>query len=143
MQTNTHYRPAGLLRRIAAMFYDSLLIIAILIIATYLLLPFTHGQAIEAGNVWYQIYLLLIIVGFYGGFWYFRGQTLGMLAWHMKLYSMHGGEVTFKQIFIRFTVACISILCFGIGLLWVFTNKQRRSLYDFASNTVIRAITPQ
>ena len=38
--------PAGLLRRLAALFYDALLVIALAFAATFAMLPFTRGEAI-------------------------------------------------------------------------------------------------
>ena len=129
--------PANIKRRIAAMIYDLLVLLAIFIFATYLVLPFTHGHAIKPGNFWYQIYLLSICFGFYAGFWYWRGQTLGMLAWRIKLYSSDGNALKFWQVVIRFFVAIFTLSFFGIGFLWIFTNKNRRSLYDIAAKTVV------
>ena len=42
--------PAGLLRRLAALFYDSLLLLALWFVATAVLLPFTGGDAVAPNN---------------------------------------------------------------------------------------------
>ena len=57
---NNPARAAGLLRRLAALFYDSLLLLALWFIATALLLPFTGGEAVAPNNPLLPTYLLFI-----------------------------------------------------------------------------------
>ena len=78
--SETQPRPATLFRRLAALFYDSLLLLAVWFIATALLLPFTSGEAIRPHNPLLSSYLLFISFFFYGWFWIHGGQTLGMSA---------------------------------------------------------------
>src|SRR5690606_38211728 len=81
---------AGVLRRLGAMLYDTLAIIAVMMVVTGLLLPLTGGEAItsERFGAWeyaYQALLVAIVVLFFGVFWTRRGQTLGMLAWRLRV----------------------------------------------------------
>jgi uncharacterized RDD family membrane protein YckC len=74
---------AGLPRRLAAMFYDGLLLVAILMVATGLMLPLTGGEAITAADhPWrgfaYRLVIAGLVVLFFGTVWTRRGQTLGM-----------------------------------------------------------------
>ncbi|MGB5301177.1 MAG: RDD family protein, partial [Thiogranum sp.] len=62
-------KPANLWRRLAALFYDSLLLLAIWFIAIAILLPLTAGEAIEANNPLLTTYLLFISFFFYAWFW--------------------------------------------------------------------------
>ena len=48
-------KSAGLPRRLGAILYDALLLIAVLFIATALVLPFTDGEAVPAGNLLFSI----------------------------------------------------------------------------------------
>lgn len=73
---------AGLLRRLAAMLYDALLVIALLMLATALVLPFTRGEAIAADSPgWlmlaYRTVLAVVVAGYFGICWMSSGQTLG------------------------------------------------------------------
>ena len=126
-----------ILRRLAAMLYDSLLLIAILMIATALLLPFTHGAAIATANHFFQLYLLALIFSFYAYFWMHGGQTLGMLVWKLKITSTRNQPMQFWQILLRFIIALISIPLFGLGLFWIFIDKNNQSLYDRLSMTKV------
>jgi uncharacterized RDD family membrane protein YckC len=76
----------GFLRRLAAQVYDLFLLIALLFLATALLLPFTAGEAVSAQQTLiYRIYLAVISFFFYGWFWTHGGQTLGLRAWKIKV----------------------------------------------------------
>ena len=66
----------GLLRRFAAILYDALLLVAILMLVTAALLFFTGGHAISPGNPAYRCLLLVTGVLFFASFWIRDGQTL-------------------------------------------------------------------
>ena len=108
---------AKLWRQFAAMFYDSLLITAILFVATAIALIFSGGEAIET-NHFYNLFLLLLIFIFYSWFWTRSGQTLGMRVWKIRIVSDLGGNPTWAACFLRLIFAMISIICLGIGYWW-------------------------
>ena len=71
-----------------AIIYDLFLLIALLFIATTVMMMFNQGKAIESGQAIYPVYvayLLAISYGFYGWFWTHGGQTLGMKTWKMNM----------------------------------------------------------
>jgi len=83
-------QPAGLLRRLAALFYDLLLVIALAFVATFAMLPLTHGEAILASTQGalahaYHAVWLLVVFAYFGWCWTRSGQTLGMRAWRIAL----------------------------------------------------------
>ncbi len=129
--------PAGLLRRLAALFYDSLLLLAIWFLAMAMLLPFTGGEAIPANNPLVSTYLLFISFFFYGWFWRHGGQTLGMRAWRLQLHNLRPGPVTWLQVLLRFMVALPAGLLLGLGYLWMLIDKQRLTWHDRYSETCI------
>ena len=109
--------PASLIKQIAAMIYDSLLIIAILFISTAIALIFNDGKAFESSPI-FSFYLVLIIFIFYSWFWKKSGQTLGMRVWKIRIISELGGNPSWAICFLRLTFALLSIACFGIGYWW-------------------------
>jgi len=133
----TTYESASLLRRLGALFYDTLCCIALAMLATALWLPFTEGLAISEGNIIYRLYLLIILFIFFTGFWTHGGQTLGMKAWRIKVVDQHNTQqqITFKQATRRFFAAIPALLFAGIGLWWMLFNQQHRAWQDFASGT--------
>jgi len=108
---------AKLWRQFAAMFYDSLLIIAILFVATAITLAFNKGEAIEASH-FYNLFLLLLIFIFYSWFWTRSGQTLGMRVWKIRIISDFGGNPGWASCVLRLIFALISIICLGLGYWW-------------------------
>src|SRR6185369_17794887 len=96
---------AGFWRRLAALIYDSFVLFALLILATTIALIFTKGHAIKPHNPVYTIYLLCIWFAFFGWFWVHAGQTLGMLAWSLRIEDEQRQPITWQQALIRFIVA--------------------------------------
>ncbi|MDD2816968.1 MAG: RDD family protein [Thiotrichaceae bacterium] len=121
----------GLFRRLAAIFYDSLLLFSTLFMATLLVQPLTKGNV----SLIYQLYLLAIIFFYFAYPWKKSGQTLGMLAWRIRLESTTGQACTWQQLAIRFAVAIVSWLIAGLGFWWVLFNPERRAWHDLASST--------
>ena len=109
--------PASLIKQLAAMIYDSLLIFAILFVATAVLLIFNQGEAIES-NPSFNFLLVFILFTFYAWFWQKSGQTLGMRVWKIRIVSDLGGNPGWGTSFLRLGFAVLSMLCFGLGYLW-------------------------
>src|SRR5690348_1842598 len=105
-------KPVSLWRRLAAACYDSLIVLALWFIGTALVMPLSRGAITPEHPLvefLYQLYLLAIGYGFFAGFWLRDGQTLGMLAWRVKLVgSRDGGRVGFRQTLIRYLAAILS-----------------------------------
>jgi uncharacterized RDD family membrane protein YckC len=130
---------AGVGRRLAAMVYDALLLVALLGIVTTLFLPFTGGKYVESGgplvtNV-YRLALVLVWIGFYGFFWTRGGQTLGMLAWRLKLVREDGHPLRWRDVLIRLAVGLPSLLLCGLGYFWIWRDRDGLAWHDRASRT--------
>jgi uncharacterized RDD family membrane protein YckC len=130
-------KPANLWRRLAALFYDTLLLLAVWFIATAIVLPLTGGEAIEPNNPFLTTYLLFVSFFFYGWFWRHGGQTLGMRSWRLQLQNMRAGPVSWLQCLLRFIVALPAGLLFGLGYLWMLVDKRRLTWHDRYSETRI------
>jgi len=99
--------PAGLARRLAAIGYDCLPLLALLMLAS---LPWllVFGDAPASRHPLYrlyQLYLLAAAFAFYGYFWLKAGQTVGMRAWRLRVRSRNGGPLTLAQAATRFLTA--------------------------------------
>lgn len=122
------------------MLYDSLLLVAVLMVATALFLPITGGEAIDPRRnpllEWiYRAVLLLLVVGFYGIFWTRRGQTLGMAAWRLRVEREDGGTLGWGDTVRRLAAALLSWLALGLGWLWMLVDPERRTWHDRLSHT--------
>lgn len=126
----------GFFRRIAVVFYDALLLLAVLFFATALALPLNAGEAFSTEQYYYPAYLLCVSFLFYGWFWTHGGQTLGLRSWKMTLVGMHEQGVTWRQAFLRFIGSLISWLFLGLGFIWILFDKQNLSWHDHLSGTM-------
>ncbi len=129
-------KPASLFRRLAALLYDSLLLLAVWFVATAILLPFTGGEAVQH-NPFLTTYLLFISFFFYSYFWMHGGQTLGMRAWNLQLRNMNPGPITLWQALLRFMAAIPSALLLGAGYLWMLVDRDKLTWHDRYSETRI------
>ena len=71
-------------KRLAAVFYDSLLLFSLFFLATMILILFTKVESIESNNIVYDLYLLLIAYLYFVWHWLDDGQTLEMRAWQIN-----------------------------------------------------------
>ncbi|MCG8488110.1 MAG: RDD family protein [Candidatus Thiodiazotropha sp.] len=134
-QTLTKSVAPGLLRRLGAIFYDSLLLTALVFVATAAItLPLGNPSGLWL--LFFQIFLFEIIpLVFFCWFWISGGQTLGMRAWRLKLVSMEGQPVDWRQALKRHFAAILSLLVFGLGFLWIVFDSDKLAWHDRLSGT--------
>ena len=139
-QSNKTAYHAGLFRRLAALVYDGLVVIAILFLASAIAMLFVslilspeaiteHQVLIE--NPFYFAWLMFCWFYYYAWCWRKGGQTLGMRAWRLKLVTVKGDVLTYPNALLRFVSAF-----FGISNLWVLA-PGKRGLHDTLSLTNI------
>jgi len=121
----------GIGRRLGAFAYDLVLLFAVLMLAGSIPVLIT-GEAMRQDNIWYALYILLVIFLFFGWFWVHGGQTLGMRAWQIRVELEDGRNLGWLQTALRFILA---ILTLGAGLLWCLKDPQKRALYDQLART--------
>jgi uncharacterized RDD family membrane protein YckC len=114
-EESTTGAPAGILRRLAAFVYDTLLLISLFFVATFALLPLTGGEAIltatqGAFGHLYRALLLMLAFGYFGLCWTRGGQTLGMKAWRMRLQARDGSAPRWADAIVRFTFGAVLVL---------------------------------
>ena len=135
----------NLWRRLAAIIYDWLLLIAVILVAVSI---FTISIDIIFGDhtsnnllqnpltkIIYQLYLVAVGVFFYVWFWTHGGQTLGMKVWKIKVVNLEGKTLSTKQALSHLFFALISCIPFGIGFFWALISQDKRTLYDRWSKT--------
>ncbi|MCF6188750.1 MAG: RDD family protein [Desulfobulbaceae bacterium] len=101
----------GLLRRLAAIFYDAWLILALWLVgaAVDAAIRSALGGHPGEGTHWLlQLYLLAAPIAFYCGFWTHGGQTLGMRAWRLRVVGPDGGRIGLRQALLRCLAALLS-----------------------------------
>lgn len=144
---------AGLWRRLGAILYDGMTLIAILMFAMALAVGAVSALAaiglislqgyvdtaayVQAHAIWFQLYMLAVVLWFYLYFWLKGGQTLGMRAWRLLLVQIDGNAITLRQGLIRLATALA-----GLGTLWILVRyKQKQTLQCQLSNTQVVLLT--
>ena len=132
----TTKQKAGLMRRIGAMIYDALLVLALLFIATLPFVAARGGEPVEIGdNAVYRLTLAVVVFVFFTGFWTRSGRTLGMQSWRLRLETPDGQLPGFGAACIRFLAAILSLAPAGLGFLWQLWDKDQLTWHDRLSNT--------
>ena len=119
-------KPPGLFRRLASGFYDALIVLAICMLATFLVMPFTRGHALESFYVGsgglkllYQLGLLTLGYLFFAGFWTHGGQTICMRTWKLRVRRLDGAALDWYRALLRYLAMLVPwlLLLLGIELL--------------------------
>jgi uncharacterized RDD family membrane protein YckC len=127
---------AGLMRRLAAIIYDMLLVAALLFIATIPFIALRGGEPVEVGdNTLYRVVLIIVVYGFFVGFWTRSGRTLGMQSWGLQLETASGEIPSFTAASLRFFAAIVSWAPAGLGFLWSLWDKDNLAWHDRISGT--------
>ena len=145
--------PAGLLRRFGALTYDTLLILAIEMLAAGIVIAVIF--ALQASGILditpyndtseflslhptmsplFTFYLATIWIGFFVYFWTQKGQTLGMKAWKLRVVQANDSHqpITVTQALIR-----VATSAFGLSNLSVPFDPEKRGFHDIWAKTKI------
>jgi uncharacterized RDD family membrane protein YckC len=130
----------GVPRRLLAMLYDSLIVIALLFIAALAALPLAGGTQQVMRDPVYTAWILGVWFFYLGWCWTHGGQTVGLRAWRVRLHPIRGGTVGWRACAIRFGVSLLSAAALGAGFWWAWTNDERATWHDLASGTRLRRV---
>ena len=122
------YENIGFLKNMVICLYDLMLLFSVLFFMSLPWIMITSGEAIT-NNIFYQFYLMLIILIYYLWFWVNHGQTLGMKSWKTYVLNQNNQTITIRQGMIRILISLV-----GGHLLLIF---NKRSLQDIISKTHI------
>ncbi len=110
------------------MAYDGMIVVALWLttgLAGAVLLPRPALQSI----------LFVELFAFFAYFWIARGQTVGMIAWGLRVETDDGRPMRLVQALLRFVGAMLSFAALGIGYLWIYVDPDRRAWPDMLSQT--------
>lgn len=132
--------------RLAAMIYDALAMLAVWVL-TVIGLVTVVGDAVV--GAWVQSLLFVELYALLAWCWCRRGQTLGMLAWRLRLVSCAARQpdrdgdspmetrVTPAQALRRFAAGIASFASLGLGFCWMWFDREGKSWPDRFSRSVI------
>ena len=151
-------------RRLCALLYDLLIVVAIVMVVGLLCQLATGGRLIGTGRaivipLWYQILQALVVSAYFVSAWLRGGQTLGMRSWRIRITRDDGGALTLQQALIRLLVAAAPLVLlmlapivglraalWTLGLAWAawfavaLFDPRRRALHDLAAASEIRRL---
>ena len=136
----------SLLRRLAAMFYDLWLLVAIWLSVTAIMVilrmsidgdSFVSNETAISGYWKLPTFILCItsMYLFFTYFWVKNGQTLAMQTWRIRIVNSEMESISYNQAYKRLSFAILSFACFGLGYLWVLIDKDGLSWHDKISKT--------
>ena len=126
--------PASLWRRLAAILYDSFLVIVLWFVTTALVVAFLNDGKAATGPS-FQLFLYLEAGAFYAYFWHIKGQTLGMQVWKIRTINDTGQILTLGECGVRFFFATFSTMFLGLGFIWILFDREKLAWHDRASGT--------
>jgi uncharacterized RDD family membrane protein YckC len=138
---NRHYAAlpaAALWRRLAALVYDGLLLIALGfaysgIVLTVQVQFFGTHEAQPLGELGLAgLWLCLSL--YYIWCWRRAGQTLGMKTWRLRLQQPDGSPPTWGQAWLRCLLAPLALVSV-VGYLWCLWSASGDCLHDLGSGT--------
>ena len=126
---------ASLLRRLGAMLYDGLLVLALLFLGTLPFIAARGGEPVPAGNLGYRLAMLGIVFAFFVVFWSRYGRTLGMQSWGLRIETADGSRPDIRQSSLRFFAGLLSWLPLGLGFAWQLWDAEQCTWHDRLSGT--------
>lgn len=159
-----HGRPASLPRRLGALCYEGLLLIALAICAGFALLPVsspTHAESLTIPPVFVRTMMFCALVAgaafYYTWFWTDGRRTLPQKTWRLRLVAADGSDVSRAQAVVRYTagfigpalavaayaalrgsvVARCAALLLLVNYAWAWIDPDRQFLHDRLAGTRI------
>jgi len=158
--TDSSLAPAW--KRLAAIIYDALLVVAIVMVVGMVAQFATGGRLVDAhGQVtawWYRPLQGVVVGAYFLWSWTRGGQTLGMRPWRIRVSDAQGDAVTWGRGLIRLLVAALPLALLAIypltsmrAALWApvvgwaiwllpsFVDRRHRAIHDMMARTEIRS----
>ncbi|MBV8159014.1 MAG: RDD family protein [Dyella sp.] len=152
-------------RRLTALVYDLLAVVAIVMVVGYVCQRITGGTLISTEGHphiawWYQPLQALVVSAYFIASWMRGGQTLGMRPWRIRVTAVNGSPLRFGQAVIRLAAAALPLLLLGLapwigtrGALWAVAiawmvwfgmaafDSRRRTVHDVIARTELHTRT--
>ena len=107
-------RCCPLWRRLCAVMYDLLIVLALMLVANMLGLAVTGGHLLDDRQhlraAWFPLCEAACVGGYFVASWRRGGQTVGMRPWHIRVTAGDGGPAPLRQLLVRLLVAAAPLL---------------------------------
>ncbi len=110
----------SIMRRVACLPYEGLLLLALLLIASFPIAGLKGLTLTGLPHVIFQVYLAGVIATYFGWQWQKNGQTLAMKTWRFRVVDVNGARLTWPRALLRVLVAAIFFgpACAGVLLMF-------------------------
>lgn len=156
-------RPCPLWRRLLALVYDLLIVLAIMLVANMIGLALTGGHLLDERQHlaawWFPLFEAACVGGYFLASWRRGGQTVGMRPWRIRVATADGGRVPMPRLLLRLGAAAAPLLLLGLTphlglgraalgmlacwLLWfavALPDPRRRALHDRIAGTEVQLL---
>ena len=104
-------------------------------LATLAIVALRGGEPVPPGQLGYQLLLLGATAVFFITSWLRGGQTLGMRAWRLRVELESGEPLDARAGIVRFIGGLLSFLTGGLGLLWLWIDRDELTWHDRLAGT--------
>ncbi len=141
LEQGIDYEYVGFWTRALANIIDSLLILLIIVL---LLIPFADSETGEIpllillenslSGLLFDLTMAIVIIVF----WVYYSATPGKMIFSAKIVDAStGGKPTMRQYVIRYLGYIISVIPFGLGIIWVAFDPKKQGWHDKLANTLV------
>jgi len=95
--------------------------------------PWRMVPYLIAGN----IFSLAVNIGYFVGFWVWRGQTPGKMLLNIKIVRPDCARIKFSQALLRYLGYIVSAAVIFIGFIWVAFDPQKQGFHDKIAETFV------
>lgn len=121
-------------RRLACVFYDSLLLLAVLLVASLPFVALTQHLEPQLARHGLQLYVLLVTGLYFTLFWR-KGHTLAMKTWRFRMETPTGTPPDWARAWLRYGLACMNIALLGLGWWAALWREDGQFLQDHLAGT--------
>jgi uncharacterized RDD family membrane protein YckC len=131
---------AGLWPRFAAMVYESILLVGVVFIGSWVFLKLFGDSSHGIARHLFQGYLAAVCGVYFIYCWRHLGQTLAMKTWGVRLVRADREPLSLRLALARYGLALLGLLAGGTGFAWAAVDPERQFLHDRLLGTrIVRA----
>ena len=116
-------------RRLASLLYEALLVSGVAFFAAWIFFFASGGRDATTGvmRAELQVFILVVLAGYFLWCWLRGGQTLAMRAWKIRVVDITPGKAI-----ARFLIAAALL---PLSILWALIDRDRQFLHDRLAGT--------
>ena len=120
----------SLLRRLASLLYDTLVVAALLILASAIVTTLSGQISDSAPKAALQLLALALVTAYFIWCWVRGGQTLAMKTWRIQVIEPGHAGIRVATALKRYLIAAGGLALAGIGFWWALFDREGQFLHD-------------